>query len=165
MASTIHLILSVALATFLLCLSACSKGPYRMRDTSMAPTLTNGQAFKLHPLLTVQRWSVVLYEPPVMEGPNVGWAGRIVGLPGESLSISNGRLIIDGTVIQPPRQLRDLRFTSQSTNPNPAVQYPIQVKPNSVFILGDNASSAYDSRYFGSIDESRLIGRIIADLK
>ena len=85
---------------------------------------------------------------------------RVVGLPGEHVEIRDCVVYIDGRALQEP--YLDARALDPATCGSPgraAPQQNLHVGANEVFVLGDNRGGSGDSRIFGSIGESLLIGR------
>ena len=74
---------------------------------------------------------------------------RVVGLPGESVEIRRGRVLINGQPIEQP-------FTLLSDE---AFYGPITLGPDSYFVMGDNRHNSNDSRVFGPIPSSAIAGR------
>jgi signal peptidase I len=81
-------------------------------------------------------------------------AKRVVGFPGELVEFRNGRLFIDGDVI-------DAEWAQYPThNPSAAGQHfgPYEVPDASLFVVGDNLANSADSRVWGPVPRSNLIG-------
>ena len=86
------------------------------------------------------------------EGTEQTFIKRVIGLPGDSVSIDQGQVIVNGTPVQEPYVLHhDTHSMSQIT-----------VAPGQLFVLGDNRPDSEDSRVFGPIAESDVVGRAIA---
>ena len=77
---------------------------------------------------------------------------RVVALPGERVEGHHGKVLVDGLELIEP-YLRPGTVTSEF----PAVVVP----PRTVFVLGDNRSNSADSRIFGPIPRSTVVGRAI----
>jgi len=77
---------------------------------------------------------------------------RVVGLPGETVEGRDGRVYVNGRGLIEPYLPRDLR-----TGDFP----PTEVPAGALFVLGDNRPSSSDSRVFGPIRESSVVGRSI----
>jgi signal peptidase I len=74
---------------------------------------------------------------------------RVIGLPGEEIAIKEGRVFINGTPLEEP-------YLDQFTAGQMA---PQMVPPLHVFVLGDNRGFSNDSRSFGMVDFSDILGR------
>jgi len=131
---------------------------------SMVPTLEIGDrvlvnklSYDLH---DVHRGDIVVFEAP--EGTRTAeikdLVKRVIGLPGETIAGRNGRIYIDGKVLDEPwlpegTQSRQFQCTEQLGCVNG------RVPSDSVFVLGDNRLQSKDSTYFGPIKDSGIVGR------
>jgi signal peptidase I len=137
---------------------------------SMEPTLQIGDRILVNKLSYhlhgVDRGDIVVFSRPATEncgGPEVNdLVKRVVALPGEVVSLSNGYVSIDG------RRL-DESWLPQSeqgkTEPGPAgnsanLQHPYQVPANDYFVMGDNRGDSCDSRWWGPISKSLIVGKV-----
>lgn len=75
---------------------------------------------------------------------------RVVGLPGETVQISDNQVHIDGDPLAEPY------LTDAVAMPD---EGPFTVGEDEVFVMGDNRSFSFDSRRFGPILEEDLVGR------
>jgi signal peptidase I len=74
---------------------------------------------------------------------------RVVGLPGDTIEITNGKVFINDELLSEP-------YLNQDT----PGQVPRQIVPEEqVFVLGDNRGSSNDSRYFGMVPYEDILGR------
>ena len=135
---------------------------------SMAPTLkindrvlVNKLSYDLH---DVHRGDLVVFENPGDENSTTkDLIKRVVGLPGETIEARDGRVLINGQVLDEPYLERDV--TTQGaichTETKPGCDGPdkIVVPPDSYFVMGDNRANSRDSRFIGAIPGSRIIGR------
>ena len=77
---------------------------------------------------------------------------RAIGLPGDSVAIEDGRLVVNGR-----------RQREPYTDPDAIDSVffgPVRVRPGTVFFLGDNRLDSRDSRDFGAVAAGDLIGRV-----
>lgn len=132
---------------------------------SMSPTLHEGDrvlvnklSYRLH---DVNRGDVIVFERPASETSSTipDLIKRVVGLPGESISFIDGAVYVDGKRLD-ESYLSDGTVTSSANAPNKCTaEAPCVVPSGQVWVMGDNRSDSKDSRYFGSIDESTIVGR------
>ncbi len=123
-----------------------------------------------------QRFDIVIFESP--EEPGVSVVKRVVGLPGDTLSMVGGVLHLNGDPVQEPHarqgdqlsdpedprmrdwQVRYLVDRDRRTyRPSLKNWGPIAVPPDSLFVMGDNRDNSYDSRYWGFLGRDRIAGR------
>ncbi len=74
---------------------------------------------------------------------------RVVGLPGETVTIEDNRVHIDGVAIDEPY------LSETSSMPD---EGPFEVGEGQVFVMGDNREFSFDSRRFGPIPQDDLVG-------
>jgi signal peptidase I len=77
---------------------------------------------------------------------------RVIGLPGESVEGRNGRVYIGGL------PLREPYLPAGTTTSNFG---PLVVPPDHLWVMGDNRAQSSDSRVFGPIDRSTVVGRAV----
>jgi len=73
---------------------------------------------------------------------------RVIGLPGEEIAIDNGVVYING------RQLSEPYVIFRDSRSMPPRRIPL----DSIFVLGDNRPASNDSRVFGPVPRSHLVG-------
>jgi len=123
---------------------------------SMVPTLQKGDrvlvnklSYKLH---DVHRGDVVVFGRPPNEPDNgiKDLIKRVIGLPGETIEVRDCKVLING---QPLSESYVKSWTRTCT------YAPHQIGSDEVFVMGDNRDDSQDSRYFGPIKESLIVGR------
>lgn len=86
-------------------------------------------------------------EPPVL-------IKRVIGLPGETVSGRDGRVYIDGMMIEEGY----LPAGTMTTFPE---NRAITVPADSFLVMGDNRPNSHDGRFFGPIPRSLIVGRAL----
>ena len=80
---------------------------------------------------------------------------RVVGVPGDELEGRDGHLIRNGAEVDEP-YLRPGTFTSDFGK--------VRVRPGHVWVMGDNREDSADSRSFGQVPRSALVGRAVVTI-
>jgi signal peptidase I len=100
--------------------------------------------------------------PPGIESQH--YIKRLVGLPGQTLEIRDGQLLVDGQIPRIPSIERVIAakdgyrgYTNLGLLDGPEETF--QVPPKSFFALGDNSNHSSDSRYWGPVPEQNVTGR------
>ena len=137
---------------------------------SMEPTLQIGDRILVNKLSYhlhgVDRGDIVVFSRPPAEncgGPEVNdLVKRVIGLPGDVISLSRGYVSIDGERLNESW----LPATEQGiTSAGPAgntsnLAHPYRVPADSYFVMGDNRNDSCDSRYWGPIKQSEIVGKV-----
>lgn len=136
-------------------------GVYRVVGDSMAPTLTPG-GYVIVDRIGVPPGGYEIGDLVAFHAPS-GWetAGevlvkRVVGLPGDVISIYEGELHRNGERVDEP-----YLATQGVTEARGRLIGEWIVTPGQFFLLGDNRSPSLDSRLFGPIDTTAIVGRVI----
>ncbi len=77
---------------------------------------------------------------------------RVVGLPGDQVSASGGHVYVDGERLREPYLPRGTLTSTFG---------PLIVPPGDVWVMGDNRGDSLDSRSYGPVPESSIVGRAI----
>ncbi|MGC9220411.1 MAG: signal peptidase I [Solirubrobacteraceae bacterium] len=183
-ANTVELVVTVAVAVGLaLLVQAVLVKPYRIPSGSMIPTLEIGQRILVNRLDTHPGLGdVVVFHPPVgaeesgnggyglcanpkqgygfpqacdqstRQESNQTYVKRVVGLPRDRLVIRNGHVWLNG-VEEKGSYVQSCPYPSQCTFPK-----PITVPAGEYYMMGDNRGISDDSRYWGPIKQSWIVG-------
>ncbi len=123
----------------------------RVEGQSMEPNLHNNQrliiekiSYRLHP---PRRGDIVVIRMPNRNTDPL--IKRVVGLSGETIEIKDGHVYING-------QMLTESYLEQLTYGNTG---PHVIAPECIFVLGDNRGASNDSRSFGEVEISRIVGR------
>ncbi|OGM05282.1 signal peptidase I [Candidatus Woesebacteria bacterium GWB1_43_5] len=132
--------------------------PHKIKGASMEPNFHDGE-YLLTDKITYRfnqpkRGDVIIFKAPGESGDD--FIKRIIGLPGEKVSLTNGKVYIDGKILSESYIPADF-VTSQGIFLQEGKE--VVVPSNQFFVFGDNRSHSADSRSFGFIEKSRITGR------
>ena len=135
----------------------CGCGQHNMGSASMSPTIKPGEEISIdytaYVLVAPKRWDVVAFEPPMYTDQL--WAMRVIGLPGETVSVSSNGVMINGVIMSLPAQLANVSYVAAAAS---AVGYV--VPKDSYYVLGDNSTNANDSRFWGALPRTNIVGKV-----
>ncbi|MGQ0744321.1 MAG: signal peptidase I [Acidimicrobiales bacterium] len=100
----------------------------------------------------VERGDVVVFRGDESEGSK-DLIKRVVGLPGDTLEVRDGNVMINGRVLDEPYLEPD-----QTSQPLSQTSRWV-VGADEYFVMGDNRSNSRDSRFFNPIEESAIVGK------
>lgn len=124
--------------------------PVIVNGSSMEPTLLNKEIL----LLSKNNQNIERFDVVVLEINGERLVKRVVGLPGEHLKYINNHLYINHNMLEE-------QYLEKQTNNFNIDELGFSTIPyNSYFVLGDNRTSSKDSRFFGMINISQIIGKV-----
>lgn len=103
-----------------------------------------------------QRGDFIILQSPQNE--DIDFIKRIIGLPGESIMLSQGRVYINGQVLDESAYLP----AGTVTNPESYLKENrvVFIPKNYYFVMGDNRANSSDSRDFGPIAAGSIVGKV-----
>ncbi|MCD8119086.1 MAG: signal peptidase I [Lachnospiraceae bacterium] len=126
---------------------------------SMSPTLSDENTVlvnrMVYTLSEPERYDVVYIETEEEDGSVTTMIKRIIGLPGETVQITDGRIYIDG-------ELLDFQPDAESILNAGIADTPILLGRTEYFVIGDNWNNSQDSRVeeVGNIAAGEIIGKV-----
>ena len=122
--------------------------------------LVNKLSYRLH---DIYRGDVVVFDRVTVDGEVVqhdDLIKRVIGLSGETISIKDCQVFIDGKLLPEP-YLNDYDLAQSSLDDRcrvPLMEETL-IPENHLFVMGDNRPQSFDSRMFGSIEQNLVVGR------
>jgi signal peptidase I len=113
---------------------------YVSPTASMSPTIPVGGRILTDRTATPRRWDVVVYRSP--QNRSLVFAHRLVGLPGETVEVLDGSILIDGVEAPLPPELHGALFRTRARAGVPEIQSPVTLGPDEYYVIGDNTQAA-----------------------
>ena len=127
-----------------------------VNGSSMSPTLESADKLLIDKIIykvgELKRYDIIVFD---YHHSSV-YIKRIIGLPGEKVTISEGKVYIDGKL------LKDDPLSADIMSYSGIAKDGIVLGENEYFVLGDNRNNSYDSRYeqVGIVNKSSIIGKV-----
>ncbi len=149
---TRDLLLALGLATVII---VFLYQPVKVEGTSMAPLLSDQERIFINKLVyrfePIERGDVVVFWYPLDRSKS--FIKRVVGLPGETVEMRQGRVYVDGKPLEEPYV--PPKYADAST------YGPIRMPPDEYFLMGDHRVSSNDSRVFGPVASRFIYGKAV----
>lgn len=133
--------------------------PFYVKGASMEPNFYDHEYLIIDELSyrfqQPTRGDIVVFRYP--NDPKQFFIKRVIGLPGETVEIVGGQVKIFNTdhpngFVLPEKEYLDQDFTATTRT--------VTLKSDEYFVMGDNRIASLDSRYFGAIKRSAIVGRV-----
>ena len=146
--------ISIALAVILI---VCIYQPVKVEGTSMMPGLSDQERIFVNKYEyrlgagNIHRGDLVVFHYP--RDPRESYIKRVVGLPGDTVQITDGDVYVNSRKLDEPYVPDEYR-DHESTPPQ-------IVPPDDYFVLGDHRNSSSDSRNWGFVGRARIYGKAV----
>jgi signal peptidase I len=133
--------------------------PNQVKGASMEPTFDSGDyiltskiTYKFRP---VERGDVVVFKSP--KNPDIDYIKRVVGLPDDKIMIQGNEVYVNNALV-PENYISSKTNLMEGGFARNGV--PFIVPEDEVFVMGDNRPRSSDSREFGPIPTSDIVGHV-----
>jgi signal peptidase I len=132
---------------------AASIRMYEIPSGSMAPAIQPGDRVTAElGASKPDRHEFWIFEMPAKNGsPPRDAIKRVIGLPGETIAVENGKVIINGRPLDEPYLPLPMTYTMA----------PIKLSETHYFLMGDQRNASADSHLFGAVPAEKLRGRVL----
>lgn len=146
----VALVISVVLYLFIMT-------PHEVVGNSMHPTYKNGEYLMankiLYKLKKPERGDVIIFKYSETQD----FIKRIIGLPGETVMLKDGKIYVNGKLLDESKYLSSSIYTNGGNYLKEGET--VTVPDGRYFVSGDNRPHSSDSREFGSIDMRNIKGK------
>ena len=127
--------------------------PFYVKGASMEPNYEDHE-YLLIDEITYHFRNPIRGEVVVFKYPNDTsqyFIKRVIGLPGENISISDNQIFVNG------KKLNEVTYLASSVQTSGSINMTLE--PNQFLLLGDNRQASLDSRIFGPVDRKYIVGK------
>jgi signal peptidase I len=134
--------------------------PFFVRGDSMLPNFHNGEYLVIdqlsYRLSQIKRDDVIVFRYPLDESEF--FIKRVIGLPGDEVRIANSQVTIINQTYPAGVVLNESKYLSSEVNTGGQVD--VRLGSDEYFVLGDNRPASSDSRSWGLVKKSEIVGRV-----
>jgi len=130
-------------------------GEFGYKETDVV--VGGAELFRITPFKELHRGDSVVFRPPGIAGQF--FIKRVIGLPGETIEIRDGRVIIRNAQ-SPAGFVLDERSYLALGAPTTGDRV-LTLHDDEYFVLGDNRTASRDSRSFGPVPKDRITGKVL----
>ncbi|HEV2404323.1 MAG TPA: signal peptidase I [Ktedonobacterales bacterium] len=133
---------------------------FSISGTNMAPELKPGQIVVVNRVAYLfgspGRGDVVLVVDPTDPHLKKQLLERVIAVPGDTVEVTASHIIVNGVTLNEPYV-----HVAAGVSQNPVILAPQKLGKHQYFVLNDNRLSAEDSRTFGPVDQSNILGKAV----
>ena len=141
--------------------------PFYIPTASMAPAVSPGDHVIMEGLTFLKRkphrGEIIVFNSDGISSlePGTKYDKRILGEPGEHLRISDGKLYINDSLVVITNVGGEISYplTKQLESFGPKTD--VIIPQGQYFVVGDNSTNSFDSRFWGCLPAKNIVGRIL----
>jgi signal peptidase I len=140
--------------------------PFYMPTGGMAPAVSPGDHIMMEGLTfrsrQPRRGDIVCFKTDGIPSlpPAQIYVKRVAGEPGEHLRISGGMLYINGSHVSLSNEIGEISLLPPPLPAAGSMKTDVTIPAGWYFVLGDNSTNSYDSRFYGCVPRENILGRI-----
>jgi signal peptidase I len=133
--------------------------PFRVNGPSMQPGLHTDNLVVVNLLAydfgSPQRGDIIVFHPPIPGDTGEYYVKRIIAIPGDTIQVTPKAVIVDSHTLKEPY----INTLGPNGIENLNVVPPFKLGKDQYWVMGDNRTNSQDSRFFGPISRSSIIGK------
>jgi signal peptidase I len=127
---------------------------FRVDGASMQPGLQTNEYVLVNKLAYLfhapQRGDVIVFHDPL--NPSQDFIKRVIGIPGDTIQTTSDAVIVDGQTLHEPYISTPFNYESNT----------LKLGSSEFFVMGDNRDNSFDSRAWGPLNQSYIVGKAVA---
>ena len=140
--------------------------PFSVPTGAMSPTISPGDHVLMEGVTFLvrkpRRGEVIVFKTDSIASLPAGqfWIKRVAGVPGDRLGISGGKLYINDKHVALSNEVGEISYLLPTGAERMAPLTNVTVPIGLYYVLGDNATNSYDSRFWGFVPAKNILGRV-----
>jgi len=141
--------------------------PFGVPTGAMTPAVSPGDHFMMEGISFLsrqpRRGDIVIFKTDGIDSlppPSTLYVKRVAGEPGDHLRISEGKLFVNDRQVSLSNEAGEIIYDPPPLTAGLSIQTDVKVPNSCYFVLGDNSTNSFDSRFWGSVPRGNIIGRV-----
>jgi signal peptidase I len=140
--------------------------PFNVPSAAMTPAVSAGDHVLMEGITFLarqpRRGEIIVFKADgiALLPPGESYIKRVAGEPGDHVRISEGKLFVNENQVSLSNAVGTIVYDPPPGNAFSTPRTDLAVPDACYFVLGDNSTNSLDSRFYGSIPRSSIIGRI-----